>query len=358
MKPIIRTTILLFLCTLNLFSQEDKTDIAIKEIIQKNNIIGLQLAVIKNNKIVKTGNYGLSNIQNSVLVDDETVFSINSITKSFTGVAVMQLVENKKLNLEDPISKYLDELPDTWKSITIKQLATHTSGLPGAWNSEENVLTQSNESTLRKIKQLPVVFKPGDRFDYNQTNYLLLVMIIEKVSGKLFDKYLIVNEFEKAGMKNSIKAGFADYYNAFRQPSKLSGSFRNSDLIYSYEVIPENLRTSAGIYSTATEVAQWVIALQNYTLLKEENLKTLWTPMILNNGETRGMNNFLNEYSIGFYATSRVENPVIASLDGFGSGVYIYPKDNVSVIILTNTQGFHPEEYLDRIASLYLEESK
>lgn len=340
-----------------IYPQVEKVDNVIKEMIQKNNIIGLQLAVVKDNKIVKTLNYGLANIQDSVLVDSETVFSINAMTKAFTGVALMQLVENGELNLEDPIAKYLDDLPNNWKNITIKQLAMHTSGIPGVWDSEENILTQNNSKYLKKIKELPVVFKPGERFDYNQTNYILLVMIIEKISGKSFEKYLIENEFEKAEMKNSIKAGFADYYNVFNKPTKSYKSFRNTDIIDTYEVVPENLRTSAGIYSTATEIAQWIIALQNHQLIKEEeSLKTLWNPMILNNKKQQGMNNIFNGYSIGFYTSSRLENPIVASL-GFNSGMHIYPKDNVSVIILTNTQAFYPEDYLENIADLFIDKN-
>lgn len=347
----------IFISTNAIYSQVEKVDNVIKDMIQKNNIIGLQLAVVKDDKIVKTLNYGLSNIQDSILVDSETVFSSNSITKAFTGVALMQLVENGKLNLEDPISKYLDDLPNKWKSITVKQLATHTSGVPGVWDSEENVLTQKNKKSLNKIKDLPLVFKPGERFDYNQTNYLLIVMIIEKISGKSFDKYLIENEFEKVGMKNSIKSGFVDYYNVLNRPTKSYGSFRNTDIIDTYEVIPENLKTSAGIYSTATEIAQWIIALQNHQLIKEEeNLKTLWNPIILNNRKILGKNDLFNGYSIGFYTSSRVENPVVASL-GFNSGMHIYPKDNVSVIILTNTQAFHPEDYLENIANLFIDKN-
>ncbi|MBF4518576.1 beta-lactamase family protein [Flavobacterium sp. ANB] len=322
----------IFMITNGIYSQGDKVDNVVREMIQKNNIIGLQLAVVKDNKIVKELNYGLSNIQDSVLVDNETVFNINAITKAFTGVALMQLVENRKLNLEEPISKYLDDLPNTWQSITIKELATHTSGLPDIWTSEENLLTQNNITSLNKIKELPVVFEPGERFDYNQTNYLLLVMIIEKVSGKSFDKYLIENEFEKAEMKNSIKAGFADYYNVFKRRRSSYKNARNGDVIDVYEIIPENLRTSAGIYSTAKEIAQWIIALQNHQLIKEEkNLETLLTSMIL-------------------------KNEVIASL-GVSSGMYIYPKDNLSVIILTNAQGFRPEGYLENIASLFIEKN-
>nr|WP_314896103.1 serine hydrolase domain-containing protein [uncultured Flavobacterium sp.] len=340
------------------YSQVDKVDSAIKDLMQKNRIVGLQLAVIKDNMIVKTSHYGLANIEDSIAVDSQTVFSINSIVKAFTGVAIMQLVENGKLNLEEPISKYLDRLPNTWKNITVKQIATHKSGLPEIWDSEGNMLSENSETLFQKIKELPLVFKPGKELRDNQANYLLLGMIIEKISGQSFEKYIIENEFKKAGMKNSIKAGMGDFYNIINHSARPYSYFRNGILTNVYQPIPSNLYPAAGIYSTATEMAQWVIALQSNKLINVENLKTLWTPILLNNGEAYETNDFLNRSSIGFSTTSRIKNPVIASLGGNRNALYIYPKDNVSVVILTNLVGSHPENFIEDIANLYITKKK
>jgi CubicO group peptidase (beta-lactamase class C family) len=340
------------------YSQVDKVDSAIKDLMQKNKIVGLQLAVIKNNVIVKTGHYGLANIEDSIAVDSRTVFSINSIVKSFTGVAIMQLVENGKLNLDEPISKYLDKLPNTWKNITVKQIVTHKSGLPDIWDSEGNILSENSETLFQKIKKLPLAFKPGEEFRDNQANYLLLGMIIEKISGQSFEQYIIENEFKKAGMKNSVKAGMGDFYNIINHSARPYSYFRDGILTNVYQPIPSNLYPAAGIYSTATEIAQWVIALQSHQLINAENLKTLCTPILLNNGEPYETKDFLNRSSIGFATTSRTKNPVIASLGGNRNALYIYPEDNVSVVILTNLVGSRPENFIEEIANLYLTEEK
>ncbi|WP_136666742.1 serine hydrolase [Flavobacterium sp. H122] len=304
MKKILLLTALL--CTINLtFSQVDKADMLIKNLMQKNRITGLQLAVVKNNTIVKTSNYGLANLQDSIAVDNKTVFSINSITKSFTGVAIMQLVENGKLNLEDPISKHLDSLPTTWQNITIKQIATHTSGIPDIWDSQGNILSENSEALLKKIKELPVAFKPGEELRYNQTNFLLLGMIIEKVSKKSFENFIKENQFEKAGMKNSIKAGFGDFYNIINHTARPYSYFRNGVLNNVYQPMPSILYPAGGIYSTATEIAQWVIALQSHKLINAESLKMLLKPIELNNGKVYETNDFLNISSIGFSIASR-----------------------------------------------------
>jgi CubicO group peptidase (beta-lactamase class C family) len=338
------------------YSQIDKTDIAIKELMQKHKIVGLQLAVIKNNKIVKSSNYGLSNIQDSIAVDNKTVFSINSMTKAFTGVAIMQLVESGKLNLEDPISKYLDSLPNTWRNITIKQITTHTSGIPDIFDSPDHMFSEKNETLFKKIKESPIVFQPGEKVKYNQTNYLLLGLIIEKISGKSFEKFIIDNQFEKAGMKNSIKAGMGDTYTIINHSARPYTYYINGSLTNIHQPMPSYLYPAGGINSTATEMAQWVIALQSYKLINAESLKTLWTPIELNNVKKQEVNGSLYGTAIGFDTNSRTINPVIFQSGGARNTLYIYPKDNVSVVILTNLTGSRPQDFVDEIAKLYLTE--
>lgn len=342
------------------YSQVDKVDTVVKDLMQKNKIVGLQLAVIKNNKIVKASSYGLANIQDSIAVDNETVFSINSMNKAFTGVAIMQLVENGKISLDDSISKYLDSLPNTWRNISIKQLATHTSGVPDIWESPEHMLSEDSKVLFKKIKERPIVFKPGEDLRYNQTNYLLLGMIIEKVSGQSFEKYIVENEFEKAGMRNSIKAGMGDDYNIIRHSARPYSYFRNGSLSNNgFQPIPANLYPAAGIYSTAAEMAQWVIALQSHKLIKEEkNLKMLWTPIVLSSRETQEVNNSENGTAIGFDTNSRTKNPIITQSGGARNTLYIYPKNNVSVVILTNLMGSHPQRFVEEIANLYITHNK
>lgn len=342
----------------SIHSQSDEVDLAIKELMQKNKIVGLQLAVIKNNKIVKKNHYGLASIQDSIPVDNKTVFSINSMAKAFTGVAIMQLVEKGKLKLEDPISKYLDSLPNSWKNITVKQIATHTSGVPDIWESPEHMLSEDSKTLFKKITELPVVFQPGEDRRYNQTNYMLLGMIIEKISGKSYEQFLVENQFEKAGMKNTIKAGLGDYYKIVNHSARPYSYFRNGSLTNVYEVIPTNLYPAASIYSTATEIAKWVIAIQNNTLLKAETLKTLWTPTLLNNGKKPGPADSTYGTAIGFDTNFRDKNPVITALGGARNALYIYPKDDVSVVILTNLQGGHPQRFIEDIANLYLTDKK
>ena len=338
----------------NTYAQEDKVDLAIKELIQKNKIVGLQLSVIKENVIVKTSHYGFANIQDSIAVNSQTVFSINSITKAFTGVAIMQLVENGKLNLEEPISNYLDKLPKTWQKITVEQLATHKSGLPDVWDSQGNMLSEDGNILFENVKKLPLVFEPGKHVREGLANYMLLGMLIEKISGQSFEKFITENQFKKAGMKNAMKAGIGDFYNIINHSARPYTYFRNNVLTNVYQPMPSNLLPAGGIYATATEMAQWVIALQTNQLINAENLKILLKPIELENGKPYEENGLLDRSSIGFSLSSRAENPIIASMGGARNALFIYPKKNVSIIILTNLMGSHPQDFIEEIAKLYI----
>ncbi len=336
------------------YSQTDKVDMLIKDLMQKNKIIGLQLAVVKEGKIIKTGNYGFANIQDSIAVDSKTVFSINSITKAFTSVAIMQLVEKGKLNLEDPISKYLDSLPETWKNIKIKQLATHTSGIPDIWDAEGNILSDNSETLFKKVKEMPLDFQPGVEVRYNQTNFILLGKLIEKISEKSFERFIKENQFEKAGMKHSIKAGIGAFGEIIYHSARPYYYSPNGVLTNVYQPMPDSLYPAGGIYSTATELAQWVIALQNHTLFNAGSLKTLLSPIELKNGEVYETNNFLNRSSMGFSLSTNEKNPVIASLGGARNVLFIYPKDNIAIVVLTNLMGSHPQDFMKEIANAYI----
>jgi|TARA_R110000868_G_scaffold291571_3_gene552053 CubicO group peptidase (beta-lactamase class C family) len=160
-------------------------------------IPGLQLAIVKDNKIVKTANYGLANIQDSVPVRNQTVFTINSMTKAFTGVAIMQLVEQGKLNLDVGIAEYLAELPEAWRGLTIRQLMSHTSGLPTILGNWARLIgSQDFDTAWELVKQKPMEFKPDTRFKYNQTGYVLLGKIIDKFSGMPFVKFITTNQLK------------------------------------------------------------------------------------------------------------------------------------------------------------------
>ncbi|SHK28903.1 serine hydrolase domain-containing protein [Chryseobacterium polytrichastri] len=176
--------------------------------MKERKIPGMQIAVVQNGKIVLNKSYGVASIQNDLPVKNTSIFPINSTTKVFTAVAVMQLVEQGKIGLSEPISKYLENLPSEWQKITVEQLMTHISGLPDILSvldpATGSLGAMRTENVMwEKIKLAPLNFKTGERLSYNQTNYYLLGKIIEKVSGDSFVNFVTQNQFNRVGMKNT-----------------------------------------------------------------------------------------------------------------------------------------------------------
>ncbi|WP_363439631.1 serine hydrolase domain-containing protein [Chitinophaga ginsengisegetis] len=344
-------------------STADKVDVFIKTEMRTRSIPGLQMAVIQHGQIVKTGNYGLANVEFSVPVTDSTVFSINSITKAFTGVAIMQLVEEGKVNIEAPVSQYLDSLPLAWQKVTIRQLMGHVSGLPDVTDTltDELVSKKGEDSAWIKVKSLPLFFPPGERFNYNTTNYLLLGKIIDKLSGQPFVRFIQHKQLEVVNMQQTTFGNSFDVmprkaptYTYYHRNDK--GEFvKQHHLMQTYEEFPAFLLTDAGMFSTARELARWIMALQQGKLLKDKkSIHTMWTPVRLNNGTLDGFGGILNGYALGWPVVDRPRHPAVAPIGGGRASLFIYPQDDVSIIILTNLTGCSPESLVEGVAKYYV----
>lgn len=351
----ILVTVLILSFNHHIFAQADSIDTFIQTQMQQRKIPGLQLAIVKHGKIIKTGNYGLANLQDSVPVSDKTVFTINSITKAFVGVAIVQLMEAGKLKLDAPISQYLTDIPDTWKPVTVQQLLSHTSGIPDIVNEEESVLIADDpEEAWNMVMKLPNEFKRGEQFSYNQTNYLLLGRIISNLTGMSFQEFITKEQLEKVGMPKTIQSGFGAT-KAVIPHSACSYQYRKGVLSNMFFSFPPFLQTAAGMSSTAPELAKWLIALQGMQLLKQpSSLQALWTPAMLNNGETGGFSHLLNGYAAGWPVVKRPAHPALAPVGGNRSAIFVYPFDDLSIIVLTNLSGAFPDRFIDELAGLFI----
>ncbi len=364
-SPVMFLLVSLISLTANSQNQQhnDSIDVFLKDKMEKLHIPALQLAVIQHGKVVKLKSYGTSNLENSVPATNESMFSINSCTKAFVGVAVMQLQEEGKLNVNDPISKYLDDLPSEWKNLKIKQLLSNISGLPNIIDEYENVLADGTENAAwEKVKTLPMEFNTGDHFSYNQTGYVIIGKIITKLSGMHFTKFIEERQFKVVGMKQTR---FGDSYDvipnsagAYTTQNNNNGEWSTTNEVKNcFAKFPVFFRTCTGIISTADEVAKWIIALQNGLLLKQKSsLEILWDPAILNNGSVGGFNKLVNGYALGWPTVTRAEHPAVGPVGGMRSSFFVYPKDDMSIVVLTNVQGANPEWFIDEIAGYYIPE--
>ncbi len=339
-------------------AQQGDVDLFLKNTMNELHIPGMQVAIVQGGKMVLNKSYGIANIQDSVPVTNNSIFGIYSCTKAFTGVAIMQLVEEGKLELSAPLSQYLDSLPSPWQAVTIQQLLTHISGLPDILpllNSSPFGFGELGDGAAawEKVKTLPMEFARGEAFAYNQTNYLLLGKIIDKLTGKPFTQVFKERQFQLAGMPNTL---FGDSRNVIPH---LAPSYRLQDkgerekmsqkeLLHTYAQFPSYLQTGSGLNSTATDMARWIIALQKGKLLKTKTaLTTLWTAGTYNNGSP-------TQWALGWGLTKfRPKHKAVGMSGGGRSAFLIYPDDELAVIILTNLAGSFPENFIEEVAGYY-----
>jgi CubicO group peptidase (beta-lactamase class C family) len=166
-------------------------DSYIRDEMTKRSIPGLAIAVIWHGHIEKATGYGYADLDFSVPATSTTLFSVASVTKSFTAVGIMMLEEAGKLTLDDPITKYLDGLPASWHEVKIRQLLNHTSGIPDVMANSFTLdtIADTPEEMFRVLHDKPLAFASGSERRYNQANYMLLGLLIEKLSGKPYTQF-------------------------------------------------------------------------------------------------------------------------------------------------------------------------
>jgi CubicO group peptidase (beta-lactamase class C family) len=320
-------------------------------------IPGLQIAVVHKGRIVLNEALGTANLEHGIPVTPETGFSINSATKSFTGVAAMQLVEAGKLDLDAPISRYLADLPPAWAAIPVKHLLSHQSGLPDIVD-DDGVIGGTEAQAWAAVTSLPVAAADGSRFAYNQTNYVLLGRIISQQAGMDFTAYFQQRQFAAAGMgrtslgdSNDIIPGRAPSYSFYRHlrgaGGKPGSDVKGSILGHWRDEFPPFMRTGAGIITTATDMANWLLALDQGRLIKAQTRARMWQPDRLNDG-TEG------EWAMGWPVFESRKRRILAGIGGARSAFFIYPDHELAIVVLTNLAASNPQRFMDDVAQLYL----
>jgi CubicO group peptidase (beta-lactamase class C family) len=304
---------------------------------------GITSLVSKNGAIDYKNAFGKADIELDIPLSPANKFQIGSITKQFTAVLILKLEEEGKLNLTDSIQKYIPEFPTRGETITIEHLLTHTSGIPEYMDWEKHHdkwnLYYSPKQLIRLIIDQPLDFKPGDNFEYCNSNYLLLGQIIERVTGNSFNDYLKSEIFDKVGMTNSS----TDDHNANTQ-NLANGYTRTNDQIKPAQFADRSWAYSAGnIISTVDDLNLWYQHLFNGNIISLTSLGKALTPFILNNSDS-------SNYGYGWYLENFQDAEMIyhgGSMSGFYSYVSYLPKTKVLTVILANCECI-PYEYIGR----------
>src|ERR1044072_1921925 len=205
MKPILLIVFLASTSFAQQITKEDraaavKIDRIVSEQMSANKIPGVSLAVLRKGKIGLLKSYGLANVEHQVPVKPETIFQSGSIGKQFTAAAIMILVQDGKISLDDKISKYIADVPPGWKDITVRHLLNHTSGL-GDYPAEIDLRRDYTEDEfLDSFKKAPLDFVPGSKWNYSNVGYVTLGILIRKVTGKYYGDFLQERIFQPLDM--------------------------------------------------------------------------------------------------------------------------------------------------------------
>lgn len=342
--------LILSFSAVNAFAQADKIDAYIAAEMKKSHAPGVSIAVVQNGKTVYAKGYGMANVELSVPATADTEYELLSVGKQFTAVAVMLLVEEGRVALDDKITKYLPDAPAAWSSVTVKQLLSHTSGIPDYTNApgwrESIRLDRSPQELIKPVMSLPLQFQPGEKWDYSNTNYYLLGMIVEKASGKSYADFLSERIFKPLGMNDTRVNNLSEIIR-----NRAAGYHWQRDALRNAEYISPTQKWAAGnVVSTANDMAKWAIALDTAKLLKKESLDLMQMPAKLNSGEETKYG-FANELDTDHgHAVAGHQGGGLA----FNATLLRFPDDKLSVVVLSNLTQAPTQAMARRIASFYL----
>ncbi|MCK5739081.1 beta-lactamase family protein, partial [bacterium] len=256
--------------------------------LAENNIPGGLVAVASKGRILHLEPYGRANVELAVPVTDSTVFEIGSISKQFVSAAVMLLVQEKKIALDDPIHQYLPNLPNEWLGVTVYHLLTHTSGIPDyeeirSYDVYRFRLTP--EDVIHIAQSRPIDFAPGTGWYYSNTGYYLLSMIVAQIDGRPLGQVLESRIFGPLGMRHTRMANPEAII-----PHRAAGYWVNKagELINRNPTETSSTLGAGGILSSVHDLVKWDAALYTDQLLSNESKTTLWTQAILANGDSTG----------------------------------------------------------------------
>ena len=313
---------------------------------------GAAAIVVKDGKVLHRQGYGLANLEHNLPIEPEMVFKIGSVTKQFTAVSILMLVEEGKLALDDPIVKFLPGYPTHGHRITIEHLLTHTSGIKSYTSLPEwEGLFPKNltaDEMIEGFKYKPMDFAPGKRFLYNNSAYFLLGVIIEKVSGLSYEAFLQQRIFDPLGMKQTYG------YTGLRIiPKRLSGYEKSEDGYQNCIYISMTHPGAAGVLSsTVDDLVLWDESLYTEKLVKSASLQRAWTPYTLSDGSS-------THYGYGwgieqFQGLQWIRHG--GGIPGFVCEALRIPQEKLFVAVLSNNTGAEKttEETAYRIALLAL----
>ena len=345
--PPARIALLIFFALIVMPAHADDVDEFMNRAMLKHQIPGAVLKVVQKGTEIKSACYGMANLELKVPVTMGTVFEIGSVTKQFTAACILLLQQDGKLSVEDPVSKYLTNTPAIWSGIKIRHLLSHTSGIINYTKLDgfELRLHLTQEQFIARLALHPLVFSPGDSWDYSNSGYNLLGYTIENVSGMSYWEFLQSRILKPLGMNSTT-----DREPSTLIPGRASGyEFKNHNPINrAYDLT--DIFSAGAIISTAPDLVKWNTALDGETLLTHASKDLWWQPVHLNNGK-------IQNYGFGWFLDPTKNHRTIGhngATSGFSASIQRFPDDSLTIVLLCNSDELAIATSLAReIAGIY-----
>jgi len=296
--------------------------------------------------VVTTRGYGFANVEHNVPVTADTIFQSGSVGKMFTATAVMLLVEDGKIALADPLTKYFPAAPASWEKITVRHLLTHTSGIPDYTTDTFDYRKDYTEGELATFAfAMPLEFAAGSRWNYSNTGYALLGFIVHKASGQFYGDLLAKRVFQPLGMTTARIINEADIVpNRAAGYQLVDGQLKNQDW-----VAPKlNTTADGSLYFSMRDLILWEAAVKRRAALKPESWEQILTPVQLNSGKRY-------PYGFGWFIDERGGLPLHqhgGSWQGFKAQLSRFLGSDLSIIVLANLAQADPARIADGIARI------
>jgi CubicO group peptidase (beta-lactamase class C family) len=301
----------------------------------KPNEPGVSILIAKKGQVIYEKAFGRANVELNVPLRPDMIFRIGSITKQFTAIAILKLVEQEKISLEDSIQKYIQDFPSNEYSITIENLLTHTSGIfdYSSLNDPSPYIDRwdfTPQFILDKFKNLPLGFKPGTKYSYSNSNYLLLGLIIEAVTKKSYHSYIEENIIKPLGLNHSFYANENTII-----PNRVTGYTKDKGFYENCDYQSMSFGYACGdLLSNTEDLYKWNSALIQLKLIRKETLDKAFTRHKLIDGTSIS-------YGYGWYIDDLQGTKCIhheGQMNGFIAEEKYFPNEDTYVAILTNVK--------------------
>ena len=314
----------------------DSVDRYLRAELTRQRIPGMSVAILRGGRVLLARGYGFANLEHRVPATDRTVYQSASVGKQFTAAAIVTLAREGKLRLDDPISRYFPEGPPAWRSITVRHLLTHTSGIPDYTDSIVDYRRDYGEDELVGIAaRLPPAFRPGESWSYSNTGYALLGFLVRRVTGTFYGDWLRERIFQPLGMGSARVISESELV-----PNRAAGYEMVRGVIRNQEWVSPTLNTMAdgSLYLSVRDLARWTIGLDQGRVLDSAGLAASWTPVRLEGGATY-------PYGFGWVLDHQRGRPRIGhdgAWQGFKTSIQRYPESDLTVIALANLDAALP----------------